>query len=186
MGRRTILTTDIQDRILQALRSGNYLDTAAAYAGISVATLHEWIARGRAARDLPDDGDNRCPTCQATGDDHCTTAGGKPTKRHTVRPRRPNGDPAQEARYVELVDAVESARASAEVRALANIQKAAGEGTWQAAAWYLERSYPDKWGRRQMQHVGPAGGPVQVDVSVEALEDKLASLLDQAADGGDR
>ena len=27
--------------------------------------------------------------------------------------------------------------------------KAAGEGSWQAAAWRLERKFPERWGRRE-------------------------------------
>ncbi len=35
--------------------------------------------------------------------------------------------------------------------ALAKIQKAAADGNWQAAAWWLERRYPADWGRRVVQ-----------------------------------
>ena len=45
-------------------------------------------------------------------------------------------------------DAVEKAAAEAEVRDLAVIDKAARGGTWQAAAWKLERRNPKAWGRR--------------------------------------
>jgi hypothetical protein len=43
-----------------------------------------------------------------------------------------------EVAFLEFLEAVEKARASAELRAVAQIQKAASEGTWQAASWYLE------------------------------------------------
>ena len=41
---------------------------------------------------------------------------------------------------------VYKARAEVVVRAVAQIQKAANQGEWKAAAWWLERSLPDKYG----------------------------------------
>jgi hypothetical protein len=83
-----------------------------------------------------------------------------------------------EAIFVEFVDAVESARAKAAVRHVANIAKAANEGAWQASAWYLERSYPQKWGRLNRTEIsGPDGGPIETRVDLEALDEKLSALL---------
>lgn len=57
---------------------------------------------------------------------------------------------------------------------LAVIEKAASNGQWQAAAWKLERKYPEKYGRLLMEtrHTGPEGGdqPVQVQVSHVAVD----------------
>lgn len=47
MGRPTKLTPEMQGRIVDAIRAGNYLDTAAAYAGINRGTLHDWLKKGR-------------------------------------------------------------------------------------------------------------------------------------------
>lgn len=52
-----------------------------------------------------------------------------------------------EAPYVEFSDAVKRAQGQAEVRDVLLIAKAA-EHVWQAAAWRLERKFPDRWGRR--------------------------------------
>ena len=59
--------------------------------------------------------------------------------------------------YVEFLESVEKARAASEAAALKVIKDAMPEN-WQAAAWYLERSRPDRWGKRidlriQREHI---------------------------------
>jgi len=46
-------------------------------------------------------------------------------------------------------DAVEKAEADAEARFLGQIAKAAADGTWTAAAWWLERRRGDAYGKRE-------------------------------------
>lgn len=48
---------------------------------------------------------------------------------------------------VEFLEAVEKATAEAERKYVKVIEKATARN-WQAAAWWLERRMPDKWGRR--------------------------------------
>lgn len=48
-----------------------------------------------------------------------------------------------------LATAVKEAEGAAVVGWLAKIEKAASEGNWQAAAWKLERRYPEDFGRRE-------------------------------------
>jgi len=76
----------------------------------------------------------------------------------------------------ELCEAVKKAKGEAVVRAMALIQNAASNGTWQASAWFLERTQPNFFGRRT-EIVGEGGGAVKVEVSVEALEAKLAQVM---------
>ena len=139
MARPTKLTKEVQERILQAVSAGNYLDTAAQYAGIDASTMRRWVVKGEA-------------------------------------PNAPEP-------YRSFCTALKSARATAEVRSVALIQSAATNGTWQAAAWYLERSYPDRWGRTRVEVTGgsDADPPIRVEVSAEALEAKLRSLAAKQA-----
>jgi len=74
--------------------------------------------------------------------------------------------------YLDFLKAVETARAEAQLRNVAIIQKAANEGTWQAAAWYLERTNPKKWGRHETVEIG-----VSDDRPTTVTE--IATLLDQ-------
>jgi hypothetical protein len=52
-----------------------------------------------------------------------------------------------EGPHVEFLNAVEKAQAEAEMRDLERVESAAENGTWQAAAWRLERRSPERWGR---------------------------------------
>jgi hypothetical protein len=51
--------------------------------------------------------------------------------------------------FREFWDAIKRAEAEAECKSVAVIDAAAQGGTWHAAAWRLERMFPDRWGRRQ-------------------------------------
>ncbi len=52
-GRPSKLTPEIQEKILSAIRVGNYAHVAAAYAGLSERTFYRWIQRGQRARTGP-------------------------------------------------------------------------------------------------------------------------------------
>ena len=51
--------------------------------------------------------------------------------------------------FSEFSEAIKAAEARAAVGWLDKIERAASEGNWQAAAWKLERRYPEAWGRRE-------------------------------------
>ena len=142
---KTKLNPDRQARITEALAQGNYIETAARYAGVTPQVFYKWMNRGNAER-------------QAIAEGEEAREG--------------------EAIYVDFVEAVEKARSQAEMRNVGLIQKAAVDGTWQAAAWFLERSYPRRWGRSdRLEHVGADGGPLEISVSVDDLEAKVVALL---------
>jgi hypothetical protein len=135
------LTPEVQDQICAAIRAGNYMETAAVYAGIGNSTFKDWMRKGRAA---------------------------------------PRGG------YHDFVLAVEKALADSEVRDMALIGRA-GETQWQAAAWRLERRYPDRFGRRtRVDHATQDGKPFPVSHSIDPsklTDDQLEALkllLEQA------
>jgi len=45
-GRHDLLTKEVQDKIIEAISTGGYIETAAAFAGVSKATLYAWMKRG--------------------------------------------------------------------------------------------------------------------------------------------
>lgn len=52
-----------------------------------------------------------------------------------------------EAQYLDLWEGLKMARADSVVRNVAAIQNAASTGSWQAAAWWLERTMPEQYSK---------------------------------------
>lgn len=64
--------------------------------------------------------------------------------------------------YRQLYEAVQAAQYRCMLRQLAIIEKAAQRGEWTAAAWKLERNWPELYALRgRIELTGPGGGPVQ-------------------------
>ena len=75
------------------------------------------------------------------------------------------GEQQQQGIYRAFRDAIQKAQADAEARNVALIAKAAQDGTWTAAAWWLERKYPERWGRKDRHEVtGKDGEPFSITV----------------------
>lgn len=92
------------------------------------------------------------------------------------------GERATRGRYFQFVQAVKEAEADAAHRWLLIIEQAAlGTGAhktphWQAAAWKLERRFPQTYGRQITEHAGEVG----LRVSELVIDDGQAG--DDAAD----
>jgi len=69
---------------------------------------------------------------------------------------------------VEIVDAIEKAEAQAIQRNIAHIQIAA-KTSWQAAAWWLERRYPEQFARRERHDIT---GDSDIRVTVKYADPK--------------
>ena len=52
MGRRTKLTPEVQKRICDAVRGGNFFEVACEWAGVSASTGYDWIQRGEGTHPL--------------------------------------------------------------------------------------------------------------------------------------
>ena len=135
-GRPTKLTLEVQEKIVQAVAAGNYLETAAAFAGVHRFTLHRWLKIGANAKS---------------------------------------------GKHRQFCDAVQEAMAKAEIRDVAIIGQAA-QKQWQAAAWRLERKFPERWGRKTFHDVQTVA-PSAILEALERLEDWDG--LRRIADGDD-
>lgn len=134
------LTPELSEKICNVLRAGNYIETAANYAGVTRNTFYRWLRRGARAEEADDTSNLEAP-------------------------------------YRAFHAAVSESMAAAEIRDVALIAKAATD-QWQAAAWRLERRYPEKWGRRERhEHTGKDGGAIEFSVKADdALFNKLTRL----------
>jgi hypothetical protein len=77
---------------------------------------------------------------------------------------------AWEKRYPEFKASLLEAEGRAVVGWLAKIEKAANDGTWQAAAWKLERLHAEDYGRTvsEQRHSGPDGKePVKFTIVID-------------------
>ena len=96
--------------------------------------------------------------------------------------------PERERPYVEFSVAVERARAGSVVFNLSLIRRAALEGTWTAAAWWLERTRPEQFGRRivEARHSGSVARPEGLDLSTLSDDevDRLEELMAKASPNG--
>lgn len=85
-----------------------------------------------------------------------------------ARERRRAGSPpgAADLVYLALLDDIDQAHGAAEVGALGTIQKAMLNQDWRAAAWFLERMWPERYGKRQGR---PSGIPQEIRDELEQL-----------------
>ena len=118
-GRRTLLTRDRISRIQDFMSEGITGEAAAALVGIRRSAYYNYLARGR----------KEIERLELAGN--------------------PGGNPQpSEALFVELVDTVQKANSGIELMMLTRTRQAATDGTWQAAAWILERRFPTVYGKQ--------------------------------------
>ena len=117
-GRECKYTREIGQRIIQAVRKGCFVETAADAAGVRRSTVRDWLYRG-AREDAP-------------------------------------------PRLAKFNREMHQALADAELDLVEHV-RIAGHEKWQAAAWLLERRYPDRWGPK-------------LRLSAEAIERMVAEL----------
>jgi len=89
------------------------------------------------------------------------------------------GKRRKKTRCAILVERLEKAEGEAVVRDLARIERAAKNGAWQAAAWRLERRYPQLFGMiNRFEVTGAGGGPIEVEPVRDRLASRIADLRD--------
>lgn len=79
----------------------------------------------------------------------------------------------------ELYESLEKAKAERKAFMLTAITTAAKNGTWQAAAWYLERQYPAEYARPDRYH---DQGVTEAIQAVRELTESIKAQADAAHD----
>jgi hypothetical protein len=133
-GRPTLLTEELRDKICNFVRIGSYIETAVAACGVSKDTFYTWLKDAN----------------------HLHTLNRKALEKGEAF------DPTdEEIALMDFADALEKAVAESELQDVATIRRAS-EDNWQAAAWRLERKFPQKWGRRYIvEDQAPKPTPIE-------------------------
>jgi hypothetical protein len=74
-------------------------------------------------------------------------------------------------KYADFAEAIKEAEGRAAVGWLAKIEKEASDGTWQAAAWKLERLYPAEYGRTVVDQ--RHSGSITIERAARMTEDEI-------------
>lgn len=129
------------ERLLNALRLGDFVEEACAYAHITETTYYRWKREGEAVAQKHQLGEILDET---------------------------------EQHILEMYETIKEAEVSGQHAALETIRRAARDGTWQAAAWFLERRNK-KWSNRT-EVTGADGGPIET-ITVEDVDQKIRNLI---------
>ena len=137
VGRPTkALDDNLRDQILNLIRLGVPQEVAARRFNLAPSTLFRWLKQGRDALDALD---VDYPTAAQITD---------PVKRI----------------YAEFSEAVDAARAEAEVDMTLLVRRAAVTDV-KAAMWWLDRAHPERWAQRQTTRLeGADGGDVTIKI----------------------
>lgn len=88
--------------------------------------------------------------------------------------------------YIEFMQAVEKAEAEGQAALVATVN-VASKDSWQAAAWILERKYPEEWGRKdalalsgKIAHEGDIKHDVTETIDLTPEVQRLAARLTAA------
>jgi hypothetical protein len=189
------LTLSRLTRVVNYLSMGNFVTVTCQAVGIGETTYYKWRERAEAEMDrlavLGVDVDELFEGFVGQDPDSPYPANhpraGEPMDMESPEymwDHRPEEFDPIEWPYVVFHQTTARARAMAEVRATTQIM-AAGRQHWQANAWYLERSFPDRWGAVQrIQHGGdPSGEPIrtegQTTISVSDLNASIERLMNK-------
>lgn len=172
-GRPSLISAQIVENILSAIRAGTYIETAAAFAGITKDTLYRWLKRGRREKRRLEK--NPRSRMSASETPYVIFADGV-MKAFADAEVRDVSIIAQAARggqkYVEekiIVDA--KGNVVSKQTTTKTIQP-----QWQAAAWRLERKYPKKWGRRVAIRKDEGTGEETAEEYAKKMRDEFGSL----------
>jgi hypothetical protein len=159
-GRPSKLNDEVQRTIVEALRSGNFREPTAHFAGIAVSTLYSWLERGEAER--AEEEDARV-AAEAKGETY------------VLPDERP---------FAEFSEACTHAEAEAEVHAVAQLRlhmSKNADGDWRAAVEYLRRRYTKRWSateRLEVEGDGAVLGGVPVEIVPTAEQrEEVARLM---------
>lgn len=100
--------------------------------------------------------------------------------RNTVNLWLKRGRKESKGKYHDFLVAIKRALAEAEKKDVDIINSAASSGIWQAAAWKLERRYPDRWGRKDRLNLN-TNEKVKKIIEIEVVDARNSPSDEDAA-----
>jgi len=194
----SLIDSETRDQVCRMIRSGSFVETAAAHAGIARSTLHAWLRRGRSEIDRRDHLDDVRGLEAAVDPERQRDIRIEERDRREERDRLNDEKTETEQPYVDFVMAVDTAIAESEMADLSVINKAAYGGQivekvivevdgrkqeilkyaapdWRAAQWKMERRHRQNWGKGAIEISGPGGKPIEVAATwADAVKDAIA------------
>lgn len=166
-GRPSKLTPELQERILDAILEGVYMETAAQAVGINKTTLYRWIERGETAEQ----------NALAQAEEH--DAGDELSGEELYEYANPADWP-----YMDFRHALKSAEAFGEIELVRKVTRGHGEQPWTAYMTVLERRFAERWRRRdKITHdgIGDLSKPRTSEPADETARRTTAAILVAAA-----
>jgi hypothetical protein len=174
-------TVTVGEHVIQAVRAGNYIETAAASAGIDKSTLYEWLKRGAQVGTDVEEGRRTAPRkgsyeyelrkfSHAVAEAEAEWEVGANATLERLGRRRP---------VTETRETTETSP-TGEVTTKVTTLRKTDEADSATIRWRLERKYPKRYGRSLVEVSGPDGGPISVDVKAEARA-VLESMVERIA-----
>jgi hypothetical protein len=146
VARPTKLTDDLRQRVADYLRAGNPIDTAVRACDLAPSTHYEWMGKAEALEHVDPAALRGKALNAALAKAGLPKDGTAPEKRARIAALR---------RYRESVlDAIAASEATAVLRIAS-----AAKDDWRAAAWMLERTYPERWAKPPRGGGRPAKPP---------------------------
>lgn len=173
-GRTSKLSLPRLKMLVQIIGGGNYVKVACEFAGIGTSTFDGWRERG----DMEMDRVRNLPRVDydAIMDQFLEAPRNSLDYMWENCPRQFN---KTEWPYVVATLHTRQAQSAAEMRALGVIN-AAFANDWHAAAWFLERTKPERYTRRDKVSLegSTPGSPASISLTVDDLEHQLKDLID--------
>ncbi len=145
-GRPSKLTPAIQKRIVNAIRRGCYVETATAMAGVAKTTFYDWLKQGARADEGVFHNFSIAVEKALADSEHDDLA---------VIEKASRGYEVVKTKTVVYKDG-----------AIEETTERSTKFDWQAAAWRLERRFPERWGR----------GARDIEERLARLEELLTGL----------
>ena len=169
----TVMTPEVVDSVLTALKAGMGIDTTARYVGVGERTIKHWLAVGRAALEAAELNDAPVPLEDRHYADFAQAV-----------------DQARAQAIARNITAIQTAATNG--RAIldrngrvqydqhGNVIRETGD--WRAAAWFLEHVHPDQFNRQRVELTGAEGAPLSGSQVVVIGQIDQQVQLDVAAD----